>query len=358
MFKRAYLMAVILLAGLLAASPESVANDDQAAKPPKLFDETSELKVTLSGPWRTIRRNVEDDVLYPVKLTYTGADGQQQSVDAQVAPRGLTRRLKVCKFPPLKIHFDKKEMKDTIFRGNKSLKMVTYCDDRDKYEQYYLKEFLIYRAYNLLTDYSFRARPMIVTYVDSEGGDDPVVRFSFMIEDIDEVAKRNDAEKLSVASISYRDLDPLTTSHLALFQLMIGNLDWAATGGPKDDECCHNSRLIGAGNDAVPKYGIPYDFDASGLVNAHYAAPPNSLKMRNLRQRLYRGFCVFNDQLPKSAALLNEKKPEILALFNDNPHLEDGTKKDAVRYLEGFYKILNDPRKFDRDITDKCRGKE
>lgn len=358
MFKYSHVVSGIFLTGLLLSSPYSFADENKTAKPAKLFDETSELKVTLSGPWSTIKRNIKDDVLYPVKLSYTGADGQQISVDAEVSPRGLTRRLKVCKFPPLKIHFDKSEMKDTIFRGNKSLKLVTYCQDRDKYEQYYLKEFLIYRVYNLLTDYSFRVRPMMITYTDSERDNDPVVRFSFLIEDIDDVAKRKDAEKLSVARISYRDLDPLLTTHMTLFQYMIGNLDWAATGGPKDDDCCHNSRLIGTGTNAIPKYGIPYDFDASGLVNAHYAAPPNELKVRNLRQRLYRGFCVFNDQLPQSAALLNEKKPEILALFNDSQHLDDGIKKDAIRYLESFYEILNDPRKFNKNITDRCRGKE
>lgn len=358
MFKHSHFATAIFLAGLLLTCPNSQADEKKATKPPKLFDETTELKVTLSGPWNTIKRNIKDDVLYPVKLTYTGPDGQQHTIDAEVAPRGLTRRLKVCKFPPLKIHFDKEKMKGTIFRGNKSLKLVTYCHDRDKYEHYYVKEFLIYRAYNLLTEYSFRVRPMIITYVDSEKDQDPVVRFSFLIEDIDDVAKRNDLEKLSVAKISYRDLDPLVTSHMGLFQFMIGNLDWASTSGPKEDQCCHNSRLIGAGNDVDPKYGIPYDFDASGLVNAHYAAPPNQLKVRNLRTRLYRGFCVFNAQLPESAALLNEKKPEIMALFNNNQHLDGGTKKDAVRYLESFYEILNDPRKFKKTITDKCRGKK
>ncbi len=358
MFNHSRLIAGTLLVLVLLSCPYSIADENKTAKPAKLFDEASELKVTLSGPWNTIRRNLKDDVLYPVKLTYTGSDGQQITIDAEVSPRGITRRLKVCKFPPLKIHFDKKATKETIFRGNKSLKLVTYCQDRDKYEQYYVKEFLVYRAYNLVTDYSFRVRPMVITYVDSEKDKDPVVRFSFLIEDIDDVAKRNNAEKLSVGRIPYSDLDPLVTSHMALFQYMIGNLDWAATGGPKEDECCHNSRLIGAGNDVAPKYGIPYDFDASGLVNAHYAVPPNSLKVRTLRQRLYRGFCVSNDQLPKSAALLNAKKPEILALFNDNRHLDGGMKKDAVRYLEGFYEILNDPQKFTKNITDKCRGKE
>lgn len=350
-------LAVAFLTAFLAVHPSIDAQEkSKPAKPPKLFEVNSEMKVTLSGPWREIKKNIKKDALYPVQFTYTGTDGQQHSFDAEVAPRGITRRLRVCDFPPLKVHFNKEAMKGTEFRGNKSLKLVTYCNTNSKYEQYYVKEFLTYRIYNLLTDYSFRVRPMTIEYVDSERDAKPITRFSFFIEDIDDVAKRNDMEKLAVPSTPYRALDPATTNIMSLFQFMIGNLDWAATSGPKEDGCCHNSRLIGTGNNAVPKFGVPYDFDSSGLVNAHYAAPPVQLHMRNIRQRLYRGFCSNNDQLPRSVALLNEKKPDILALFEQNEHLRDGIRKDALRYLEGFYEILNNPKNFDRYITDKCRG--
>jgi hypothetical protein len=346
----------LLLISFLLIAP--IASAKEGTKPPKLFNDSSEMTVTLTGPWNTIKRNLKKDALYPVTLTYTGTDGQQHTIDAKVAPRGITRRLRVCKFPPLKIHFDKEKMKGTEFRGNKSLKLVTYCQLNSKYEQYYLKEFLIYRIYNLLSDYSFRVRPMVIEYKDSQKNTDSVTRFSFLIEDIDDVAKRNDLKKLSLPKIPYRQLDPVTFSKFSLFEFMIGNLDWAATGGPKVDSCCHNSRLIGTSNEENPKYGVPYDFDSSGLVNAHYAAPPDGLKVRSIRQRLYRGFCTFNDQLPQTVALFNEKKTDILALFENNSHLTDRTRKDAIKYIEDFYEIINDPKKFERSITGKCRGQK
>ena len=175
---------------------------------------------------------------------------------------------------------------------------------------------------------------------------------------MDDVAKRNDLEELSIASVPYRELDPVTTSQLSLFQFMIGNLDWAATSGPKDDSCCHNARLLGVGNDIDPKYSVPYDFDSSGLVNAHYAAPPEGLRVKNVKQRLYRGFCVNNDQLPQTVALFNEKKTDILALFHNNTHLSDYMRDGAIDYIEDFYKIVNNPKKLDKYIIDKCRGRE
>lgn len=347
---------LVLITFFLLSTPLLFAADK--VKPPKLFSEFSEMQVTLTGPWNTIKRNKKKDEMYPVQLTYIGADGASHTIDVEATLRGITRR-RICDFPPLKLHFDKKAMKGTEFRGNKSLKLVTYCDTSSKYEQYYIKEFLTYRIYNLITEFSFRARPMMIEYVDSDKSKKkPITRFGFLIEDADDVAKRHDMKELEIPSIPYNDLESATTSQLSLFQYMIGNLDWAATSGPKEDKCCHNARLIGAGEDIDPKYPIPYDFDSSGLVNTHYAAPPDGLRVRNIRQRLYRGFCMGNDQLPQTITQFNELKPEIIALFQDNKHLNDYMRDDAIDYLEDFYKIINDPKKLNKEIIGKCRGRK
>jgi len=348
-------MIFLLLISFFLIAP--LAQAEEKAKPPKLFSNYEEMQVTLTGPWNTIKRNKKKDDKYPVQLTYTGADGARHTIDVEVTLRGITRR-RICDFPPLKIHFDKKKMKGTEFRGNKSLKLVTYCDTSSKYEQYYVKEYLAYRIYNLITEFSFRARPMVIDYQDSEKDNKSIKRFGFLIEDPDDVAKRNDLKKLSIASIPYRDLEPVVTSQLSLYQYMIGNLDWAATSGPKEDSCCHNSRLIGKEDGQGPTYAIPYDLDSSGLVNAHYAAPPNGLRIKSVKHRLYRGFCVNNDELPQTIALFNEKKTDILALFQNNAHLTDYMRDGAIKYIEDFYEIINNPKKLEKNIIDKCRGRE
>ena len=261
---------------LLTQATFAIAGD----KPDKLFEDASEWQVTLTGPWREIENKASKDARYPAQLTYPGADGQQITVDIEVAPRALTRR-RICDFPPLKVYFDKAKMKGTELRGNKSLKLVTYCDLNRKYEQYYIKEFLIYRIYNLITEYSFRAKPLMVAYQESERKSSIVTRFGFLIEDADEVADRNDLEKLTVGKVPPTELHSVETSYFSLFQYMIGNLDFAATGGPDKNKCCHNAKIIGKGENETPKYVIPYDFDSTGLVNAHYAAPPDKLKVRN-----------------------------------------------------------------------------
>jgi hypothetical protein len=233
---------------------------------------------------------------------------------------------------------------------------VTYCHINKKYEQYYTKEYLAYRIFNLITEFSFRVQPLMVEYVDSEGKNDTLTRFSFLIEDADEVADRHDMEKLTISRVPHKKLDAVETSNVALFQYMIGNLDWAATGGPDKDKCCHNSKIIAPNMDAVPKYVVPYDFDSSGIVNAHYAAPPAELRVRTVRQRLFRGFCTHNPTLPQAVERFQEKKPEIIALIENDPNLNDKTRSNTLKYIEDFYKVIDDPKRFEKNITDKCRG--
>ena len=128
----------IFLTGILLTPLTSFAAED--TKPVKLFNVATEMSVTLTGPWHRIRKNVKKDVLYPIQITYTDTDGKQHTIDAKAGPRGITRRLDVCSFPPLKIHFDKSKVKNTPFRGNNSLKLVTYCQTNSKYEQYNITE--------------------------------------------------------------------------------------------------------------------------------------------------------------------------------------------------------------------------
>ncbi len=103
-------------------------------------------------------------------------------------------------------------------------------------------------------------------------------------------------------------------------------------------------------------YAIPYDLDSSGLVDASYAAPPDRLPVRNVRQRLYRGFCFHNDEIAEALERYRDKKEEILALFNDEELLTKRDRSTALRYLEGFYDLLETPGDVKKHLLDKCRG--
>lgn len=325
-------------------------------KPAKLFTSDDTMNLTLTASWRTIERDKKNQEPYPATLKYTDELGKTHTLEMTVERRGITRQ-KVCDFPPIKLRFKKETVKGTTFRGQKSLKMVTHCEKSSRFEQYYLLEMLSYKMYNLINDYSFRVRPLNVTYIDPDSNKTYSDRFAFLIEDDSDVAKRNDLKKLKIPKIRVSQLEPGITSEFSLFQYMIGNVDWAALSGPDPTECCHNVKLIGpepfGAKDIA--YPVPYDFDSSGLVDAHYAAPPNGLPIRRVTQRLFRGYCIDNSTLEDARKKILSHEAAFYSLIRDEDRLSSGSQNKSTRFLDKFFKIIKDPKDFDRLVTSKCR---
>ena len=343
------LVFLLFLSPVIAAEEEGT-----TARPAKLFTTSDVLPVTMTAPWRDIERKEKYKGTYPAKIEFTDELGNATTLDMTVERRGLTRQM-VCRYPPIKLRFDKEAVKGTSIHGQKSLKMVTHCDKGSRYEQYYILEMLAYQMYNLITEFSFRVRPLAVTYVDTERGGDDDVKFAFLIEDDSDVAKRNGQKKLDTPRIKPSRLDPKEANNFALFEYMIGNLDFSPLSGPDPKKCCHNAKLIGLDPDKDPVYAIPYDFDSAGLVNAEYAMPPENLPVQNITQRLYRGFCRHNDTMPEARQLFIDNEQAILGLVQNESQLKSGTSKKAVRYLEKFFDELKDEKKYQKKIIGKCR---
>lgn len=342
------------VAWILLATPfAALASTDPLTE---LFASDDILDVSITAPWEELVRNADYQGAYPATLEFRAADGSTHTLPLTVERRGVKRQ-EACRFPPIKLRFDKSDVKGSLFQGEKSLKLVTHCQDSDRYDQYYIIEMLAYRMYNLITDYSFRVRPLSVNYIDSASGDVEADRFGFFIEDDSDVAKRNGLKKLDVPRTSQSRLDPKTASEFALFQYMIANVDWSPVVGPDPEECCHNTKLIAPrpleADDWIQP--VPYDFDTSGLVDAPYAYPPENLGIRSVTQRLYRGYCVHNETLPAARQLYREKQGEILAVLDSDPRLGDRSKKQAARFLEKFFEVLEDDKDFERQILRKCR---
>lgn len=353
---RRFLLLTLLLplsAGWTAAHG---AEAGEPAKPPRLFSSEDTLEVTMEAPWGDLERKESYQGTYPAQLRYEDSNGKTVAIDMTVARRGVKRQ-EACSFPPIRLRFEKEAVKGTLFRGQNSLKMVTHCKSSERYDQYYILEMLAYRMYNLLTDYSFRVRPLQVTYVDSATGQAETSRFAFLIEDDGDVAKRNGLKKLDLPRISPDRLDAGISSLMSLFQFLIGNTDWAALMGPDPKECCHNVKLIGAeplGPEdlAIP---VPYDFDSSGLVDARYAAPHQELGIKSVTQRLFRGYCLHNATLESARVTILGQESAIRALVDDEQRLSSDSKKKAGRFLDDFFEIANDSRKFERYVTGRCR---
>jgi len=350
------LIAPLVALALFICSMQALYAQEKPGKPDKLFSSNDTLDITITGPWRDLQRDKKNQDPYPAKLEYTDALGKPVQLDVTIGRRGITRQ-RICDFPPIRLRFNKANVKNTVFRGQDSLKMVTHCEKAERFQQYYIQEMLAYRMYNLVTDFSFRVRALNVTYVDSETGDTDKDRFAFLIEDDSDVAKRHDLKKIDIPKINVSQLEPRVASELSLFEYLIGNVDWSSLRGPDPDECCHNVKLIGprplqAGDTAYP---IPYDFDSSGLVNAHYAVPPDGVPIKTVKQRLFRGYCVFNDTLEDARQEFLRQESAIYALFNNESRLYSSTRRKSIKYIEDFFDDLKNPKDFERRIIRKCR---
>jgi len=357
--------ALISLVTLFAMARNAAGNTD----PPGLFESNQALVLAITAPWRELVKDVEYQGAYPAQIEYTDGFNKTVMLDLTVERRGVKRQ-QVCKIPPIKLRFEKGTTDGTVFRGQQNLKMVTHCQLSSGYEQYYILEMLAYRIYNLLTDYSFRVRPLTVTYYQTGAENEKESRFSFfnkkksegpvfafLIEEDKDVANRFDLKNLHIPRISPSQLDSDEAALFALFQFLIGNVDWAATMGPDPEECCHNTKLIGPEPTRVDDilYAIPYDFDSSGLVDSEYAAPPDSLPIRRVTQRLYRGYCAHNSSLDSARKKIIASEQAIYQLFEEEDGLDAGTRNKAIRFLAGFFEIIKDDADFQTQVVEQCR---
>ena len=321
-----------------------------------LFASNDPLTLTIEAPLKVIFKEREQVSSYhPGVVILEGREGSRVRLDVQVKTRGkfrLDRRN--CGFPPLRINFKKKQVEGTVFAGQDKLKLVTHCQDkRADYEQYILLEHLAYRTYNLLTDLSYQVRLARITYVDTEGVREPLTKYAFFIEDEDDMAGRVGWGVVQVPMVPPFEYEQDQLNLAEVFQFLVGNTDWAAFVSPPDKAvCCHNITVIG--RPAGPVYPVPYDFDWTGLVSARYARPDPSLPIRSVRQRLYRGICRDRSQLDATLPAFQEQKEAIYALVQDQEGLEEKQVERAVKYLDEFYQIVEDPKKVKREMHDRC----
>jgi hypothetical protein len=342
------------LTAILAVMPASAQQN-----PSRLFSDDSEVQLLIEAPMQDLVRNAARTTdPYPAAVTMHG--GSAQRYDMQLAARGFSRRTRgICTFPPLRLDFDQSAMRGTVWRGQNKLKLVTRCRAGDQYEQLIVLEYVAYRMYNAVTPLSFRVRPARVTYRDTSGRRREETQFNFLIEGVSDMARRNNLHDIEVgpAEISSTQLDPQSAATLSMFQYMIGNLDWdMVRGPPEEDGCCHNTKLIAATAETRAMLAsAPYDFDMSGFVNAPYATPPDGLPVQSVRTRYYRGLCRYNEQAPAAAQLFRERRDAILAVVDGETRLTENQRRNARRYIEDFYAVIDDPERFQSQVIERCR---
>jgi hypothetical protein len=286
---------------------------------------------------------------HEAEISYISPENGLVVIPLKIRSRGHFRRDPMnCDFPPLRLNFSDSLVENTLFEGQDKLKLVTHCRSRGaQYEQNILKEYLVYRLYNLFTEESYRVRLVDLSYADSRGKRDTVHKMGFLLEPTKHLASRNNKIVCKVKNVQQSQCDPLSSTRLSVFQYMVGNTDWSVP-------VPHNIDLIQEKPGSVP-VAVPYDFDWCGLVDAPYAVPAENLGIDDVKTRVYRGVCRDRDEFELAFQEFQEKKSEIFQLIETLPHLSDKEKTRVQRYIEQFYATLDNPRLVQKEIINACR---
>jgi hypothetical protein len=330
--KALYTLLSLLLFTSSSFSQEALRKIDKA----RFFSDEGPLDVTITLNVKQLLRNKEKpDMQFPAHMVLQLNDSTQIAEPVRLEARGNYRRQN-CNFPPLKVMFKNAASPQLSPLG--SLKLVNACDISKKiYQNYVLKEYLVYKLYNLVTDKSFRVRLLRIRFIDSMSNRSPMEEYAFLIEDIKDMAARSGCVERKRNAVRTEATHREQMTRVAMFEYMIGNLDWSVP-------VRHNIKLIVPKEDTndIP-IAVPYDFDHSGMVNAEYALPPENIDVQSVTHRVYRGFARTMEELQAASNDFIARKQRMIEMIQNFELLPKHERKEMIEFLEGFFDVLKKP---------------
>ena len=325
---------VLFFISLHIASAQTLVVDKK-----KFFADEAVIEMTLVSDFRKlINDKLRKDfaVNYqPATITCLFPDSVKITEQIEIRPRGEYRR-EECYMPSIMVNFKTATAPSLNKLGR--LKLVWPCSQAAYDDELVLKEYLVYKIYNLLTEKSFRVRLVRMAYHDVSEKIKPRKLYAFFIEDVDDMARRNNCVEVQPFRPHTEATDRDQTTLVALFQYMIGNTDWAVP-------IYQNIKLIRAKKDstALP-FAVPYDFDYCGLVNAKYAIPTPELGISYVTQRLYRGFPRKMEELRSTLEIFQQQRTAIDSLVMNLRPLSLSHKKEMLRFINAFFDIIKNEK--------------
>lgn len=345
--KLQFLLLIILFSsfGLYSQNKET----EKIYEAPYLFgsDTLIELSITTNIK-ELIRDTGKKSKYHQARLSYQFGDSIV-SMLIRLKTRGRFRKNKnICSFPPLRMKFNQTSSNYTLFHKQNKLKIVGHCrNNNPRFQQMVFQEYLIYKAYQILSPESFRVRLAKITYKDSAYKVKNLTEYIFFIEDFKKMAKRNGKIPIYKKRIHQDHTMINKVTRLAVFQYMVGNTDW---GVPT----LHNIKMIAKTPTSRP-VPVPYDFDWASLVNAPYAVPNAKLNIESIHDRLYRGYERTPEELEFIFKEFRMKKEAFYALYQKTDLLVEKEKKRILEYFDEFYEIINNPKRVKKEFINAAR---
>lgn len=327
-----------------------------AAAPDPLFQSAAPLEITLLAPFGDINRERDKDKRYPGTLAYRDESGVELQFDVNLEVRGNWRlREDNCRYVQLWVDFKRSQTPGTLFANQNRLKLVVQCQQRRQFAEYIAKEHQAYLMFAALSEFAFATRLVNIHYQDVEAPNRDRTHIGFFIEHQNRLQERVGLNEVKLNHVARQELDAEQSSLVALFMFMLGNTDYSMIAGAAGDECCHNTKLL---VDAAGRYyPIPYDFDASGFVDAEYAPVPNpAYGVVTNRDRAYRGYCVPSAAQSATLQRFQSQRDVLYRILSDTSHMRTSAARRSQRYVDSFFRILDDERELDRRVISQCRN--
>ena len=338
--KKQVIALFLLLVGYL-----SYAQSDQ--KVSLLFQDMTPIEIKLSYSNKELRKDTNDSTFIDTEMQYK-YNGNWEVIPVSLRARGNFRRAE-CYFPPVKMKIKKSNAKNTLFEGNKRLKLVLPCKLETNNNDNIIQEYMAYKLYEVISPYHFKTRRVKITFAEKKGKKiKEHMLEGFLIEDDDLVADRFEGKVLE-RFIHPLAMDAESSAQNAFFQYMIGNTDFSTAYQ-------HNGKLLYIDKKIIP---LPYDFDMSGLVDASYATVNTTLGIKSVKDRKYRGFKRDNAVLEGVRGQFLTQKQKLMDIVGSMAGDFESEKEfgETQSYIESFYKVLENDKDFQSSIVSQVRTK-
>jgi len=323
--KRVFAVLIIVLLQLQLPA------QDKGNKSFGLFENEEILNISLHFDIDTyLKEKPEEDRLDARLTIYTGKS-DSISREIKVSARGNFRR-RNCVFPPVMLYLKNLETGYSDLDDLGKVKLVSHCKDEELYDTYIMREYIIYKLYNLVTDFSFRARLLNINYYDSVSDSLYANKLGFIIEPVNTLEDRFGVDEIEDIEIRPESIEMELLMKLAVFQYMIANSDWFI-------DTMHNLKIFGDEDKLENLIAVPYDFDYTGWVNTYYAYPREDLGLEDIRDRAFYGPTRTEDEYRAILDYYLELEDKIIDTIKDFQYLKGHERNDLVRYVRSFYRL-------------------
>ena len=346
-------LVVIKCSVVLVAQEKVTRWEDPAKYFENLFEKKEPLHLTLTFDVKNFQRTRADGEYHPAEMIQTivdpaASDTSWTTYPVRVKTRGIFRR-DHCWVPPFWLNIRYAGIDAGELGGIRRMKVVVRCRNAASYENYVLREYLVYKLYNLLTPYSFRVRLVRLKLVDTGRKHREMEDWAFLIEPEEMMTRRLGASTVESDDLTTRTVNRDVMDLLAMFQYMIGNGDYSVAGR-------HNLKILKSLDGSPVGYiPVPYDFDYTGLVNTDYAVPGEDLGIGSVREHYFLGPCrgrVLHEQAIEKLQALHD---ELVCTILGFPYLDEEEKMDMVSYLQEFFNQAGRPDFIEDHVFRTCR---